>query len=643
MALGAIGSEFQVNSVIADAGADPSVAGHADGSFLVTWTGPQAPEPDDGPRPYSEIIGRAFAYSSPLSGDFVVNTELRDPQFSSDVAARADGSYVVAYSSGVEDQLPGTFIASQIISGAGVKIGAEVYSPDYSYYHVAPDVAAFADGGYVIVSGQEVDGDGYIYAANASLSSTFSFGFSDVPLSKAVTELGDGNFFVAWSGYDVDISNFPDDHAPLGIHGQVRSADGTTVGFPFLIAELDGPGVPDVDPVAKVLPNGDVVLAWTATPAGGTNGSEVYSTIVKFDGSERQPPFVLSADKAGDQLAPDIAVLSDGRYVVTWQDDNASSLGDSSGSGIVGRVFNEDGSFNQNLFLANSETAGDQSAPSVAAIGDDFVVVWQGPDGIKGQIFDGDDQSLPDTYLLTREGLRNGSPVEDQFFVGPDGPNSFYFDVDAHSGHDIIFDSFTAEDLIITNRALPDPNGDRIIPEDSFYTFDLDGAGPDTDSFGFQGAGTDALRFLGTRTATGGQTVYAYGDAAVRPQGAIEGTLRNDTLRGTADKDVFFFDTALGAGLGTDAIKSFSAGDRIVTTTELFDDNHDGRIRLNSSDRLLFSTPAEDGPSSVKIFNQNDKAISTLVLDKIVTVNDHLSYYIYAAAGDTVSGADIFF
>lgn len=128
------------------------------------------------------------------------------------------------------------------------------------------------------------------------------------------------------------------------------------------------------------------------------------------------------------------------------------------------------------------------------------------------------------------------------------------------------------------------------------------------------------------------------------PLGAILSGLGDDKLAGTAQKDLFFFDTASGAALGNDTIRNFGAGDRIVTTSKIFDANHDGRIKANSSDRLVLPTVEsnETGSGSLKLFNQNGKAISNIALVESYVEHGH-TYYVYGAQGDTFGGAALTF
>lgn len=132
--------------------------------------------------------------------------------------------------------------------------------------------------------------------------------------------------------------------------------------------------------------------------------------------------------------------------------------------------------------------------------------------------------------------------------------------------------------------------------------------------------------------------LFAGGD--VRPAGALIGTYANDVLVGSAEGDVFFFDTETGLIQGRDVIRSFGEGDRIVTTSQLADPNGDGRIGADSSDRFALPGTAsaglqesEETTGTIKIFYASGGVVSAL--EQVATeFRDGVWFFSYAAPAD---------
>lgn len=133
-------------------------------------------------------------------------------------------------------------------------------------------------------------------------------------------------------------------------------------------------------------------------------------------------------------------------------------------------------------------------------------------------------------------------------------------------------------------------------------------------------------------------------DGIDRPVNAIESTGGDDTLRGHAGADNFFFDTAASKHLGRDAIQGFTQLDRIVTTSQLVDSNGDGIIKMNSSDRLFLPGNDENPESigSLKVFYEDGAALSTLQFVGEQIHEGH-SYFLYAAMGPLLGSTELVF
>jgi Ca2+-binding RTX toxin-like protein len=97
---------------------------------------------------------------------------------------------------------------------------------------------------------------------------------------------------------------------------------------------------------------------------------------------------------AGSRGDPAVAILADGRFIVAWSD--STQIGSNSHvNDIHARIFNADGSANSDVFRVNSTTANHQLGTTIAVLTDGRVVIgWEdrspgfGKDDIRGQIID---------------------------------------------------------------------------------------------------------------------------------------------------------------------------------------------------------------------------------------------------------------
>jgi Ca2+-binding RTX toxin-like protein len=147
-------------------------------------------------------------------------------------------------------------------------------------------------------------------------------------------------------------------------------------------------------PDVAALTDGRFVIIWADTTTDDLAGRIYDPATGAFSGAE----FVVS-NGASFQETPQVAALPDGGFIVTWT-DNANTLGDASEEAIHGRRFDASGAFAGDEFLVNTATAGSQnsSALAVNAAGTIFVG-WTdsaatnpfstdtAPDRIEGQFF----------------------------------------------------------------------------------------------------------------------------------------------------------------------------------------------------------------------------------------------------------------
>lgn len=610
MTLKKIGGEI----VVASAATDASIAGQSDGSFFVAWEGPDLDSGED-PGHYNDVLGRAYDGATPLGAAYIINQELRDPQVNPDVAARPDGSYVVAYGSGNEDSLEGTFIATRLIGGDGTPIGDELFSENYTYFGFNPDVAVLDSGGFIVASADEFDYQTLGFSpGNVELTGQ-EFGSYEGATGHAATALDGNNYVVAWHGFGTPEEA---DEDILGLYVAVtNTAAGDDSGVTYLIVESTEEAR-DTDPVIATLLNGSVALVWTRSYESAP--SQVFTAVFDPETGDVTTPTLVEGD-FGEGKA-DIAVLADGRFVLTWADTGATGTGDTKGGHIGARIYNQDGSPAGDVFHVNTDYTGSQLAPTVAATGgSSFVIAWTTGGELKAQIFDAG--AIGET-LATEVDTKDGSAAANQSLTGAAGANAFYFDVAANSGKDTVT-NFGKSDVLVTSAKLQDSNNDGIITFGANGLIDLDGSGGSSDTVKLTGInGSKGLRYLGEQDG-----LFVYADATVRPKGAIESKLSDDNLLGDltdAKTNIFFFDTALELNLGDDAVGRFGAKDVIVTTNA-----------IHASHLTAFATLDLGGAAynSVSITALGGAAISNLEFDGSV-IKGGVEYFVYSNVGSAV-------
>ena len=82
-----------------------------------------------------------------------------------------------------------------------------------------------------------------------------------------------------------------------------------------------------------------------------------------------------------DQLAPQITALSNGGFVVTWTDQSfgvGGATGDSNQFAVKAQVFAANGTRVGSEFLVNTATASDQDSSQITVLSNGgFVVTWE--------------------------------------------------------------------------------------------------------------------------------------------------------------------------------------------------------------------------------------------------------------------------
>ena len=262
--------------------------------------------------------------------EFLINTMTRLDQDEPAITGLADGRFIVTWTddSAISVDTSESAIRAQIYNADGSKAGPE-------------------------------------FVVNSSTSGTQN--------QPAIADLADGRFVASWT-----------DHGTGGvIRAQVFNANGSKFGPEIVVNETTGGG--HVDSAITGLAGGRFVVTWTESNSE-TGQLETYSQVFKTNG-DKVGTAELVHQAAGEHHNSTVTALSDGRYVVMW--DDLTSLG---AAEVKGRIFNANGSPDGNEFLVNTRLPDLQDQPDVAALADSrFVAVWvdhfEGNHEIKAQLF----------------------------------------------------------------------------------------------------------------------------------------------------------------------------------------------------------------------------------------------------------------
>ena len=203
----------------------------------------------------------------------------------------------------------------------------------------------------------------------------------------------DGGFVVVWA------SNLQDG-AFYGIFGRRYEGSGAPRGAEFRVnASTTGS---ERQPAVAIGGGGDFVAVWTSQQDG--SGYSIQGRRFDAAGNPRGGEFLVNTYTTGFQTRPRVGLAADGRFVVSWVTED----GGAADTGIAARRFDAAGNPVGAEFLVNSNTLGNQAFGDIAVESNgNFVVVWEdccNRDGdglaIFGQRFDAAGNRLGSDFLV---------------------------------------------------------------------------------------------------------------------------------------------------------------------------------------------------------------------------------------------------
>ncbi len=608
MALTKMGAEWTRSDI-----SSSNIVGLSNGTFLALWV-----VQDEGQR--GQIRGQLLeADGSSLGGTFLVASAatraLSDPV----AVPLGNGRFAVAWHYNTDGFGAFEIHTAMLDANGGVEGTASTVSA--GVYGFA--IASSQNGGYVIGHGPMDQNKLHMYGPNGSLLETVDLPSGEL---KAVASLGNGVLSV------VSV-NMPDFSVAVTAH--LRQPDGTSRTIPVaassqVIGDLQVVVLSNGNAVifwqegkalkARILtpqgesPGGEITLYQTtsgsveqmtveALPEGGFAlafversseagvGTDVYLGIYSAGGRAVEAPAAIGQTTSGSQDAPSIAVLKDGRCVVSWTDWNSnrghvhfqaydprtkgitlsgddasdrftgSAFGDSlNGGGGADRLLGEggndvlDGGLGGDLMFGGSGN----DTYYVDSM-DDRIVEWANS-GVDHVITEISQDLWDEVENLTASGAGaitlNGNELSNRI-TGNASQNT----LNGKAGNDVLDGGAGADwmtggagdDTFIVDNA-----GDQVV--------EVRGGGQDTVTTGlsFTLGSTQDIEVL---TATGSSSVTLKGNSIANAitgnlgKNTIYGGMGNDQLTGGSGKDNFVFDTRPNRSTNKDKIADYSVRD----------------------------------------------------------------------------------
>ncbi|MBV8688232.1 MAG: cadherin repeat domain-containing protein [Alphaproteobacteria bacterium] len=340
-------------------------------------------------------------WGAPIS----VNTQTAGDQLKPSTIGLADGSFLVVWqtNSTTADGSLGA-VKGQRYSASGAAIGTEfLINSAAAGNQLYVRGASLPSGGFVLTwestdtlqdgSGTAVKAQLYD-AAGAKVGAEFKVNTAAAldQQQPTVASLADGGFVVAWHTTDTT-----QDGAGWAVKAQRFDAAGTKVGSEFLVNTVTFGSQYNIDVAG--LSGGGFVLTWQT---GNDVNAEVYARAYNADGTPFGAQWQVSTDY-GSQIGGRVAALTNGGFVITW------STGGGTINGIRTAIYDASGTKIGAEFAANTTSGGGR--PDIVALSDGgFVIGWDTTGtstGIRVQRFDAAGQRIGTETIVAEDSASN--------------------------------------------------------------------------------------------------------------------------------------------------------------------------------------------------------------------------------------------
>ncbi|MFI0849349.1 beta strand repeat-containing protein [Mesorhizobium sp. IMUNJ 23232] len=538
------------------------MVGLANGNFVALWES----NTDDGAGSSggTDIIGQLYdAEGNPIGSEFRANQGFfADDEGDFTAAGLPGGGFVIAYE---DTDVNGTAIRYNILDANGVNVTTGTIASDPGAQDLgAPSVTVNTDGSFLVAYQQRNVG------ASTETHATIvdSAGVAGLPFLLLAAGLSSD---VGANGQQVDVTTLVNTVTPgspgnyviiarqiSGDNGFnmriVNSTGGNVLGFTEVSGTL-GDGESDVAPTVAALSGGGFVVVWQNTDA---NDTDILFQRYDAAGVAQGGQVNVDDDSGTDNdVTPDVVGLSDGGFVVVWDNNEAGN--------IAMKRFDANGALVGSEQVVATDLFVNNGTPSISLSDDGRLLVSWGTSIFTGGInFDNDVRfAVWDPREITVTGDGTGEVIT----AFADGGT-----VNAGGGNDTIFGRDTADilrgedgDDTIHGRGGDDTieggfNGDTIFGEDGNDTiFAMTQALPDDSGVSDTISGGN-----GDDTITGSAAGDTIGGDADNDR--LDGGGGADNLQGGAGLDTFVYNT--GEAVSGEIIDGGADDDRVLAQSD---------------------------------------------------------------------------
>ena len=334
----------------------PRIDMNSSGIFNVVWAD------DKDKNGFYQVKARGFqANGSERFSDRTINTIADGQQTYPEIAMMSDGRSMVVWQDDKDNNKVHNILAS-IIDSSGNKILEDfrVHS-NYKGEQRQPDVDANADGLFVVVWEDDTGSDGSYQIKASGFDENGAELFNSITINKVadgqqfkprVSVDPKGNFIVVWQDDKDNNGSFQIYAAGFDKAGK-RVFDDITVNQVSAGQQLK--------PRVSSDNEGNFVVVWE-DDKDKNKTYQIFAAKFNSQGGRVLNDFTVNVEARGQQRNPDVGVLNEGSFIVTWQDDqNRNGLYQ-----ILSRSFNLDGSERYPTIPVNQIPSGQQILPFVA-------------------------------------------------------------------------------------------------------------------------------------------------------------------------------------------------------------------------------------------------------------------------------------